>query len=355
LRIENKPSHGDGDDAPDYAVGMRTSADAAADTAQRYRAFAKVEARGMSACYEAWAAGVAEDPATIALIDRLPAAKRQPNLVFSAARFHGAEAGGYPDFRAWLAEHWAEVDQTCRTHATQTNEPGRCAVLLPALTGIPGPLALIEVGASAGLCLLPDRYSYRYGPAGRLDPADGPSPVLLDCAVTGAVPVPGRLPRVVWRAGIDLNPLDVTEPADVAWLEALIWPEHDDRRARLRAAVQVAREDPPRLVRGDLNDTVEALVAEAPPEVTVVVFHTAVLAYLDDDGRNRFVATMGRLHTERDVRWLANEGRTVLPGIAETLPPTLPAASGSADFVVALDGRALALAQPHGRAVHWFG
>ena len=340
---------------------MRTSTDAAAETALRYRAFAEVEARGMSACYEAWAAGVAEDPATIGLIDRLPAAKRQPNLVFSAARFHGAEGDGYPVFRAWLAEHWAEVEQTCRTHATQTNEPGRCAALLPALGGLPGPLALIEVGASAGLCLLPDLYSYRYhpaaggaaGPARRLDPTDGASPVLLECAVTGAVPVPSRLPRVVWRAGIDLNPLDVTDAADVAWLEALIWPEHDDRRARLREAVQVARQAPPRLVRGDLNDQVESLVAEAPAEATVVVFHTAVLAYLDEAGRDRFAATMARLTTERGVRWLANEGRTVVPGVAGTLPSTLPAASGTADFVLSLDGRALALAQPHGRALHW--
>lgn len=338
---------------------MRTSADAGADTALRYRVFAEVEARGLSACYEAWAAGVADDPATIGLIDRLPADKRQPNLVFSAARFHGAPTGGYGAFRAWLAGNWAAVEQTCRSHATQTNEPGRCAVLLPALGAIPGPLALIEVGASAGLCLLPDRYSYRFHPADgaarRLDPAEGPSPVLLDCAVTGAVPLPTRLPRVVWRAGIDLNPLDLTDPADVAWLEALIWPEHDDRRARLRAAVQVARRDPPRLVRGDLNERVEALVAEAPAEATVVVFHTAVLAYLDEDGRDRFAATMGRLHRERAVHWLADEGRTVVPGVAETLPVTLPATSGSADFVLSLNGRALALAQPHGRALHWLG
>lgn len=345
---------------------MRTSTDAGADTALRYRAFAEVEAHGLSACYEAWAAGVAGDPEVIALIDRLPPAKRQPNLVFSAARFHGASAGGYGTFRVWLTGNWAAVEQTCRSHATQTNEPGRCAALLPALGGIRGPLALIEVGASAGLCLLPDRYSYRYGPpgdsaaaglnpAGRLDPPAGPSPVLLECAVTGAVPVPHRLPRVVWRAGIDLNPLDVAKPADVAWLDALIWPEHEDRRARLRAAVQVARQDPPRLVRGDLNEKVELVVAEAPPEATVVVFHTAVLAYLDETGRDRFAATMDRLRTERGVHWLASEGRTVLPGVADTMPPTLPAASGSADFVLSLNGRALALAQPHGRALHWFG
>ncbi|HSP53114.1 MAG TPA: DUF2332 family protein, partial [Cryobacterium sp.] len=141
---------------------MRASTDPLAATSDRYRQFAEVEARGMSACYEAWALGVADDPATIALIDRLPSPKRQPNLVFSAARFHGAPVSDYAAFAAWLAEQWTAVEATCRSHSTQTNEPARCAVLLPALAAIPGPLALIEVGASAGLCLYPDRYSYRY-------------------------------------------------------------------------------------------------------------------------------------------------------------------------------------------------
>ena len=74
---------------------MSTSTDATASTAERYRAFADVEARGMSACYEDWAHGVAGDPGTIALIDELPSPKRQPNLVFTAARFLGVPIGPY--------------------------------------------------------------------------------------------------------------------------------------------------------------------------------------------------------------------------------------------------------------------
>lgn len=331
---------------------MRMSTDPRAATADRYREFADVEARGLSACYEAWARGVADDPATIALIERLPAPKRQPNLVFSAARFHGAPVSDYAAFAAWLAGHWASVSTTCLSHATQTNEPGRCAVLLPALAGIPGPLALIEVGASAGLCLYPDRYSYRYrdadGAERMLHPAAGPSPVVLDCTTTGPVPVPAGLPDVVWRAGIDLNPLDLNDEADVAWLDALIWPEHADRRARLGAAVQVARADPAPIVRGDLNEQVEALVAQAPAEATVVVFHTAVLAYLDEAARRRFTSTMRRL----PVRWLSNEGRTVVPAVTERLR-VRPAAS--TDFVLALDAEPVAFTQPHGRALHWLG
>ena len=64
--------------------------------------------------------------------------------------------------------------------STKTNEPRRCAGLLPVLAGIAGPLALLEVGASAGLCLYPDRYSYSYDGLPPLHPADGPSPVLLE-------------------------------------------------------------------------------------------------------------------------------------------------------------------------------
>ncbi|TFD62757.1 DUF2332 domain-containing protein [Cryobacterium suzukii] len=331
---------------------MRASTDPSVATAERYRAFAKVEARGMSVCYERWAAGVAADPATMALIDQLPAVKRQPNLVFSAARLHGAVVGEYPQFAAWLREHWSDVAATCLTHATQTNEPGRCAVLLPALAALAGPLAIIEVGASAGLCLHPDRYSYRYrladGDERMLHPTDGPSPVVLDCAVTGPVPLPERMPKIVWRAGIDLHPLDVHSDADLAWLEALIWPEHDDRRSRLRAAVAVARQEPVQIVTGDLNDQIEALIARAPAEATVVVFHTAVLAYLNEPDRNRFAAQMTRL----PVRWLSNEGQSVVPGVLERLAEA-PALSSA--FILALDGEPIALTQPHGRALHWLG
>ncbi|TFD68070.1 DUF2332 domain-containing protein [Cryobacterium ruanii] len=337
---------------------MGASTDPLVATSARYRAFAEVEARGMSACYEGWAAGVADDPGIVALIDRLPAVKRQPNLVFSAARLHGAAVGEYPVFADWLREHWAAVAATCLTHATQTNEPGRCAVLLPALAALAGPLALIEVGASAGLCLHPDRYSYRYRIADSdgermLHPFDGPSPVVLECTVSGPVSLPERMPEIVWRAGIDLGPLDVQSDENMAWLDALIWPEHDDRRSRLQAAVAVAREQPVEIVRGDLNDEIAALVARAPAGATVVVFHTAVLAYLNEPDRHRFAAQMAEL----PVRWLSNEGQSVVPGVLERLAET-PAPSHSlpaSAFILALDGEPIALTQPHGRSLHWLG
>ncbi|MFC9558129.1 DUF2332 domain-containing protein [Agromyces sp. NPDC056965] len=326
---------------------MSTSTDASAPTADRYRSFAEVEAHGMSATYEAWAAGVATDAAVLALIDELPPQKRQPNLVFSAARLLGAPSGGYPEFAAWLAEHWGEVRDVASTHATQTNEAARCALHLPVLGGIEGPIALLEVGASAGLCLYPDRYSYRYSGHGQLDPVDGPSEVVLDCTLRGDVPppIPAAMPEVVWRAGIDLHPLDVRSPADVDWLDALVWPEHDDRRARLRAAARIAARTPPKLVGGDLNERLAALAAAAPSDATLVVFHTAVLMYLDAAGREAFVRQVDEL----PGRWLSVEGRSVVRGIR--VRDDVP--NESSDLVLAVDGVQQAWAQPHGRALTW--
>ena len=227
-----------------------------------------------------------------------------------------------------------------RTRATQTNEAGRCAILLPVLAALPQPLALLEVGASAGLCLYPDRYGYRYG-----DHRVGAGDPVLDCAATGMAP-PAGLPEVVWRAGLDLNPLDVTDPADVAWLEALIWPEHAHRRARLRAAAAIAAAEPPLLVRGDLVDDLPALAAQAPAGATLVVFHTSVLYQVPAPRREAFVAAGTRAARALDRE--RGPGRADLPDAART--------AGRGPVQRARAGRDAARLDPsHGQAITWFG
>ena len=136
------------------------------------------------------------------------------------------------------------------TRRVQTNEPARCAVLLPVLSQLPQPLALIEVGASAGLTLLFDQYNYDY--AGHRVAGSDPHAPTLYCQPRGPVPLPSRVPAIAWRAGLDLNPLRVTDDADVRWLSCLVWPGESDRAARLAAAIAVARRDPPAVHRGDL-------------------------------------------------------------------------------------------------------
>jgi hypothetical protein len=305
-------------------------------------------ARGKSPCFEAWAARVADDPELLAMIDALPARQRQPNLVFAAARFVGLDPGSFDEFRAALVERWDEVCDVTALRRTQTNEVGRCAVLLPALAAITGPIALIEVGASAGLCLYPDRYSYRYGDRPILAPDSGDERLVLDCDVNGPVPVPDALPEVVWRAGIDLNPLDVRDPEDVRWLETLVWPEQHHRLERLRVAVEIAREDPAHLVTGDLVTALLELVASAPEDATVVVFHSAVLNYVTPEIRSEFIALVDTL----GCRWLSNEGPGVIEFDPAHLPPSPDPTTGW--FTLALDGTPLAYADPHGSTLHWF-
>ncbi len=228
---------------------------------------------------------------------------------------------------------------------TQTNEPARCAALLPVLARLPQPLALPEVGASAGLCLYPDAYQYRYGE----DPTVfGPpdSPVRLSCAVTGDVPRPTSMPTVVWRAGLDPHPLDVTSDDDVRWPEALIWPEQRERRERLHAAARIARADPPRVIEGDLLADLPALAAQAPAGATPVVFHSAVLPYVPADTRAAFAELVRGL----PAHWISNEGMGVLPELAAAVEADT---GGPARFLLALDDQPLAFTGPHGQEIQW--
>jgi hypothetical protein len=312
--------------------------------ARRYRTFADLEARGSSPSYEAWSRAVAGDSDLLVRLATLPARKQQPNLVFAALRWHGERPGDDRSLRHGLLDAWDEVSRTIMGRATQTNEPARCAVLLPLLHRIGGDIALIELGAAAGLCLIPDRYSYAYSDGTVVDPPSGPSDVVIRCRVAaGSLPPELAAPQIVWRAGVDLNPLDPADPDTAAWLTALVWPEHEHRRDRLAAALRLAAAAGTRIERGDLRRDLGALVAEAPAGATPVVFHSAALAYLTDDDRTAAAAAI----TGSGARWISFEGRDVVTLAGDVPGPvTLDTA-----FVAALDRVPLALASGHADAM----
>lgn len=317
---------------------------AGVDLAETYQHFAAREVAHYSPSYAEICFGIADDPEVLGLVAALPLDKRQPNLLLAAVRWLGGPVSSYDAFRSFVLAQWTDVAAVMLTRRTQTNEAGRCGTLLPVLAALPGPLALIEVGASAGLCLYPDRYEYRYGDRPPVGPS---SAVSLAIETAGPVPPIAGVPSVVWRAGADLNPLDVTDAGDMRWLESLVWPEQADRLARLRAAVAIARTDPPLLARGDLNERIADLVSQAPSDATVVVFHTAVLAYVDPPGREKFAAQMASL----PVRWISNETPLTFPSIAAQAPdPPLDREL----TLLALDGVPLAYATPHGQILSWF-
>lgn len=313
--------------------------------AATYRRFAEHEAAGRSALYEALARGVAEDADTLGFLLTLPAGKRQPNLLFAAVRLVCGLAADRADFRRRLANERDAIRACMLSRATQTNEPARCATLLPVLAGLPQPLALIEVGASAGLCLLPDHYTYDYG-GNRIGPAGIEAPPEYACHADGATPIPSALPQIAWRAGLDLNPLDVRDPAEAGWLEALVWPEQTKRLAQLRAAMRIATTVQPRVVRGNLlGADLAALCRQAPPDATLVIFHTAVLAYVADlDERQEFAARVRSLCPY----WIANEGPRVFPDVAAQTD-TGP----TGQFLLSVNGAPVAWTDPHGATIDW--
>jgi hypothetical protein len=227
---------------------------------------------------------------------------------------------------------------------TQTNEPARCAMLLPALARLKQPLALLEVGASAGLCLLQDRYGYDYG-THRIAPPSPAAPV-FSARANAATPLPATVPQVAWRAGLDLSPIDLHDDGQCAWLETLVWPEHTGRLLGLRAAIRIAKADPPKLHRGDLLADLPAVARSAPGHATLVVFHTAVLAYIADPAaRDRFAQAVRGL----GAVWISNEAPGVFPAIAARVRRLAPAGA----FLLAVDGVPVAWTHPHGAWIEW--
>lgn len=334
---------------------------------ERYRRFARDEAPHRSALYARWAQRVADDPATAGVLACIPASHRQPPLVFAVARMLGSGPATAEEFSTWVAEHADALVAECAARNVQTNEPLRCAALLPALSRIDGPIALLEVGASAGLCLYPDRYSYRYRTeAGvvAIDPSDGPSSVVLEAAWRAAAPPRLRMPDIVWRAGLDVHVRDAADPSDRAWLTCLVWPGETGREARIRAALDVVAADPPLLVAGDATTSALAeLMDRAPRDATLVVTTPGVLAHVPRAGRERIAETARRaahwitmdapgLHSAVDGEWGVgrhgtHNGRGAASGPRHPEPDAWP----NSVFALAMDAEVIAAVDPLGAII----
>lgn len=152
--------------------------------------------------------------------------------------------------------------------------------------------------------------------------------------------------EIIWRAGWDLRPIDIRDPEQIAWLEALVWPDEGNRLQLLHAALEVARLDPPRVFQGDLRTDLLALVAEMPEDTTRVIFHTAVLGYLSSaNERSAFAQTMRDL----DVVWISNEPADLFPDVTQDLSKPWPLGL----FLLSMNRRPMAWTDPHGSSLDW--
>jgi hypothetical protein len=316
--------------------------------ARRYDGFARFEAQHRSPLYARIARAISSDRFALSFLAELPEAKRQPNLLLGAVCYLYGTAGDADEFLELMRANTEAIAAVMAVRSTQTNEPARCATLLPVLAALPQPLALLEVGAAAGLCLLPDHYAYDYG-RGQISPTapGATSAPVFHCRAGAGTPMPEGNVQVAWRAGLDLHPVDLTDDAEIRWLEALIWPGEEYRLPLLRAACELARADPPPVIAGDLRADLAALAAQAPADATLVVFHTAVLAYVRDPAdRAAFAASVAEL----DAVWIANEGPQNIPGVPPNIVRERPAGD---DFLLCVDGQPTAWTDGHGTWIDW--
>jgi hypothetical protein len=191
----------------------------------------------------------------------------------------------------------------------QTNEPGRSATLMTGLLEIVarhGPkLEILEIGSSAGLNLLIDRFRIDL-PGISTGPAD--SSVRLTPEWRGSPP-PVVAPEIVGIRGVDIAPVDATTPAGADRLLAYCWADHTQRIERLAHALALLVAHPPMLEKGDAPDWVEARLAEPQAEgVTRVLMHSIVFTYINSEGQARITAAMeaaGACATpERPLAWV---------------------------------------------------
>lgn len=319
---------------------------------------------------------IADLPDVVALLRSAPPEQQLPVLLLAAIHHdvlgdpHCELAAWYPNITAdprtddvtpALRRHCAEraeaITDTVTTRSTQTNEVGRCGFFLPALGLIAdevGALSLVDVGASAGLNLFPDRYEYRYEPGGAVG---GPSDVRITVGTRGAVPVPRRLPVIAGRVGLDRSPIDVSDVASTRWLQACVWPDQADRFHRLEAALAIARRDPPDIRSDDaVGGLADAIHAAGATGGHPVVLNSWVLNYLPVDRRRAYVAELDRIGGERDITWVFGESPDQAAGLP--FPASLAGEEVTALMLVrwrhgerTVDH--LGVAHPHGYWLHW--
>jgi len=250
-----------------------------------------------------------------------------------------------------VAQHRDWLERFVAEHDVQTNEVQRCFALLPAFLELARAggrrLDLLELGPSAGLNLLFDRYGYRYR-NGIWGPAD--AAVVLAGEERGAVP--GQLLAVEAdigrRQGVDLNPVDVTTDEGVRLLTSFVWADQWHRLERLRRAIAVLRADPPELIRGDYVELLPQLLADRDPDGLTVVFQTASTLYLDRERYDQVRTTLRDAARAAPLGWISMQ-RWDEEDEAGDGPPLEVALWPERDV------RVVARMGPHGEWLDYFG
>ncbi len=307
------------------ATELRPISQDLSEIAERFRIFA-TECEGSSEIYQFLATKIAEDEEILAIAKMSRDGQPEPNMLFGvvhlllingiasplrryypslALNFESAEFA-FPLFKKFVLDHVDDIVPLLQEKLVQTNEVQRSAYLYPAILTTSQffearPVSLIELGSSAGFNLLWDQYQFQYDEEAPIGPSGS------SLTITGTFKgekrpnfaLPG--PTLSNRIGIDLHPIDVMNQDQITWLQALVWPEHFDRKSRLTKALRIALVNPLEMIEGDVITLLPSVLAKVPKSEVPVVYHTWVANQMSAEQQELLLQIIDDFGQKRDI------------------------------------------------------
>jgi hypothetical protein len=262
-----------------------------------------------------------------------------------------ADEDAFPLFKDFVNTNIADLLPLIETGVTNTNEVARSSALHAGFRAVASeagePLHLIEIGPSAGLNLLWDCYRVRYRRGeSLLDVGPADAALTVECQLRGDKnPPSGPSPRIASRVGLERNPVDLSDPAQRAWLQALVWPDQLIRFTRLEKAIELFRANPVQIHAGDALALLPDAIAQVPEGQPLCIYHTYVVYQMSEELREALDSILIMASLRRPIWRLSCEGSLAFIGEA---PMRLRAY---------VDGqkrnRELAHCHPHGAWIEW--
>lgn len=303
---------------PTYAVQCRSDKlnDQTARLAEVFRESALADCQMGAPFYEAIAKQISRDEEILRIAEHTAPQQPPPNMLLAAVRYLLNQGGdqvlsnlypptkssGWPEetytrFRQFVLEHSDQIIQLLQTRNVQSNVVRRAALLVFGLYSVreaipAGPLVNIEMGCSLGLTLGWQIFGYRYGNRLTLGDTDSPAQVVTDIRGNGLPKSFTNLPEVDRNIGIEIQPIDIQDKDSVDWLEALIWPEHEDNLRLSRAATDLMKTVPQKVHAGNAADVLPELLETLPPDTAVNLYHSHSWNQMDDETRMRIDLTL---------------------------------------------------------------
>ncbi len=301
------------------------------DLTKKFQQFARLECEGSSPLYKDLSMNIAQDEELLVLSSHASEGQPIPNLFLGAVHYLLLKNGdhplhkyypsivkdplpaeeAFPEFKDFCFHNKREIQALLQTKRVQTNEVRRCAYLYPVFCAIyqktNRPLSLVEIGTSAGLQLLWDKYSYSYGDDHVFGEVESSLHLTSEIREGHKPPLKEQSPPIHSRVGIDLNIVDLNQEEEYLWLKALIWPEHSDRLANLENAVKQFRMNPPQLIEGDgiaLLD--EYVLKKDEGKGALCIFHTHVANQIPEQSKHQLMEKVKKIGESRDVFHIYN-------------------------------------------------